>query len=327
MIGAARNALKRQIGQPGVDLPDRRSYEDLSALALRAFEDMESSLEKNRLEFEKQGIRSHGLFERLLGFQLVLSAAVLAQRPAGYKGGIPQGAADEIWAERYIMSLLAHNVNYLHPAAQALEQNLMTAYEALMRPVDESIPKSFYIMAHPETTKNFMLMEMYSAWRSPNPDQKYLDSIDEFLKSPQPQKLLGGLQITAKTFGKFCKSHSNKRVRARIYNAETLEAQETLYARLSYSSHANMLRPFQVQRDPGLSGRLMDLTTVLSFFNLFLTANSQHRHLKRRGPWEQAEQFVKSAAEDMGVRYSLANMYPDEAEYTKKLPIQLEPLK
>ena len=142
----------------------------------------------------------------------------------------------------------------------------------------ESIPKSFYIMRHPETARNFMLVEMYSAWRSPNPRQEGIDSIGEFLKSPQPQKLLGGQRITAERFRKLRKNHSNKRLRERIYDVET-EAQESLYARFSYSAHANMLRPFPFPPDPELSGRFMDFTTVLSFFNLFLLANSQHRRL------------------------------------------------
>lgn len=285
---------------------------------------MESSLEKNRLEFGRQCIRPGRLLERLLGFQLILSDAIVAQRPAEYEEGVPQGASDEVRAKNYILSLLVHNVNYLFPAVQALGQNLMTAYESLMRPVVESIPKSFYIMEHQETAKDFMLVEMHSAWRSPNPNQKYIDSIGEFLKLPQPQKLLGGRQITAEIFDEFRRSHSNKRVRARLYRAKTLEDQEDLYAKLSYSSHANMLRPFQFPRDPELSGRFMDFTTGLSFFNLFLLANSQHGHLEGRGLWEQTAQFVHSAAEDLGQFYHPANMYPDEAEYTKKLPIRLE---
>ena len=306
-------------------LSDCRSYEDLSALALRAFEDLESSLEKNRLEFGERGARPGRFFERLLGFQLVLIGAVVVHGPARRKDGIPQGASDGIWAENYVLHLLAHNVNYLLPAVQALGQNLMAAYEALTRPVAESIPKSFYIMAHPETARNFMLKETYSAWRSPNPGQKYIDSIGEFLKSPQPQKLLGGRQIEAEIFDEFCKSHSNKRVRARLYSDKTLEAQEELYAGLSNSSHANMFRPFEFPPGSELSGRFMDFVTDLSFFNLFLLANSQSRTFKEVGLWEKSEQFVVSAAKDLGVYYNRANMYPDEAEYTENLAIRLGP--
>ena len=303
---------------------DCRSYEDMSAFALRAFEDMESSLEKNRLEFEKQSIRSRGLFERLLGFQLFLRNAVAISRTFGSEGGRTQGAPGEFRAETYVPLMLGHNVNYLLPAVQALEQDLMTACKALVRPVAESIQKSFYIMARPDAAKNFKLIDVYSEWVSDNPRQKHGDAVREFLRLPKPQKLMGH-QITANQFGKLCEKHSAGSIRKCLYNDETLKDQAALYAHLNSSSHANTSGDFSVRCDPELSGRFMDFAAELSLLNLFMLANSQHGRLKELGLWEKSAQFVEHAAEDLGHHHRPANMYPDEAEYTKNLKIKLEP--
>jgi len=306
------------------DLSACRSYEDMSALALRAFEDMESSLEKNRLEFGKQGIRSRGLFERFLGFQIFLRNAVAISRISGSGSGRTQGAPGEFRAETYVLLMLGHNVNYLLPAVQALEQDLLTSCQALMRPVAESIQKSFYIMARPNAARKFKLIDMCSEWVSDNPRQKHGDAVKEFLRLPNPQKLMGR-QITANQFGKLCEKHSAGSIRRRLYNDKTLKDQAALYAHLNSSSHANASGDCSVRRDPELSGRFMDFTAELSFLNLFMLANSQHGRLKELGLWEKPAQFVRRAAEDLGQHHSPANMYPDEAEYTKNLKIKLGP--
>ena len=298
-----------------------RSYEDLSALALRAFEDMESSLEKNRLEFGKQNIRSRGLFERLLGFQIFLRDAVAISRISGSGSGRTQGAPGEFSAETYVLLMLGHNVNYLLPAMQSLEQDLLTSCQAMMRPVAESIQKSFYIMARPDAARNFKLMDMCSEWVSDNPRQKHGDAVREFLQLPKPQKLMGR-RITANQFRKLCEKHSSGSIRKCLYN-KTLKDQAVLYAHLNSSSHANASGDFSVRRDPEQSWRFMDFTAELSFLNLFMLANSQHGRLKELGLWEKSAQFVQHAAEDLGQHHRPANMYPDDAEYTKKLPIRL----
>ena len=308
-----------------MDLSDCRSYEDMSAFALHVFGEFEGQMKENRLEFEKQGIRSRGLLERLLGFQIFLRNAVAISHVSGSKGGRTQGAPSELSAEAYVLLMLGHNINYMLPAVQALEQDLMTAHKALMRPVADSIQKSFYLMARPNATRNFKLIDMYSGWVSENPSQKYRDAVEEFMRLPEAQKLFGE-QITANQFRKLCEKHSAARIRRYLYNDETLKDQAVLYAHLNSSSHANTSGDSSVRRAPELSGRFMDFATGLSFFNLFLLANSQHRHLEELGLWEQIVQFVKSAAEDLGQFYHPANMYPDEAEYTEKLPIRLEPV-
>lgn len=306
-----------------MDFSDCRSYGDTSAFALCVFGEFEGGLEKNRLDFEKQGIRSRGLFERLLGFQLFLRNAVAISRTFGSEGGRTQGAPGEFSAETYILLMLSHNINYLLPAVQALEQDLMTAHKALMRPVAESIQKSFYIMARPNTARNFKLIDMCSEWVSDNPRQKHDDVVKEFLRLPKPQKLMGR-QITSNQFKKLCKKHSAGSIRKCLYNDKTLKDQAALYAHLNSSSHANMSGDYSVRRDPELSWRFMNFTAELSFLNLFMLANSQHGHLKELGLWEKSEQFVKDAAKDRSKHHSLP-MCPDKAEYTKNLAIRWNP--
>ena len=306
-------------------LSDCHSYEDLSAFALGAFGEFKGQLEENRLEFEKQNIRSRGLFERLLGFQRFLSNAASVPRLSGSGGGRPQDASGEFSAETYTLLMLGYNIQYMLPAVQALEQNLMTVYENLVRSVVESIPKSFYIMARPSSAKNFRLIDMYSGWVSENSGQKHRDAVEEFLQLPEPQKLLGE-QITPNQFGELCKKHSAGHIRKRLYVDEDIKTQAVLYAHLNSSSHSSTIRPSQLRRDPEQSAQFMDLATELSFFNLFLLVNSQSRTLEKLGLWEKSELFVKSAANELYPCYRTTNLYP-KAEYTKNLIIQMEPLK
>lgn len=307
-----------------MDLQDCLSAEEVSAFALRAFGEFEGQLEQNRLEFEKQGIRPGGLFERMLGFQHFLSETASAPYLSGESEIGEQSAPDEDLAELSILFMLGHNMRYLLPAMRALEQDLTPAYEVLVRPVVESIPKSFYLMARPHAVRSLMAIDLYSAWRSQNPRQKYRDSAGGFFRLPRPRKLLGKT-ITPEQFSDLRKNHSNKRIRECLYGDETLKLQTDLYAKLSSSSHANMFRPFPAPRDPARSEYLENVTAALSFFNLFLLANSQKRTLEELGLWEQSVLFVRNAAKDLGRFSHLANLYPDKAGYTENLAMRLGP--
>lgn len=308
-----------------MDLPDCCSAEEMSAFALRAFGEFEGQLEQNRLEFKKQGIRPGGLFERMLGFQHFLSDRASAAYLSGESESDEQSAPDENLAEFSILFMLGHNTRYLLPAMRALEQDLAPAYEGLVRPVVESIPKSFYLMARPHTVRSFMVIDLYSTWRSRNPRQRYRDSAGEFLRLPRPRKLLGET-ITPAQFSGLRKKHSNRHIRECLYGDETLKLQTDLYAKLSSSSHANVFRPFPVPREPERSEYFENVATALSFFNLFLLVNSQSRTLKEMGLWEPSVLFVRNAAKDLGRFYHLANLYLDKAEYTENLPIRLGPV-
>ena len=307
-----------------MDLQDCLSAEEVSAFALRAFGEFGGQLEQNRLEFEKQGIRPGGLFERMLGFQHFLSETASAPYLSGESKIGEQSAPDEDLAELSILFMLGHNMRYLLPAMRALEQDLTPAYEVLVRPVVESIPKSFYLMARPHAVRSLMAIDLYSAWRSQNPRQKYNDSVDEFFRSSRPRELLGKT-MTATDFSDLHRQHSNKRIRECLYVDEILKLQTDLYAKLSSSSHANVFRPFPAPREPARSEYFENVTAALSFFNLFLLVNSQSRTLKDLGLWEPSVLFVRNAAKDLGQFYHLANLYPDKAEYTKNLAIHLGP--
>lgn len=307
-----------------MDLPDCRSAQDLRAFALGAFVDFAGSLEKNRLEFGRQGIEPSGLFERLLGFQLYLRDRASNPNLAGIKSGRAQDSSDQIQAENYVLFMLGHNSSYLLPAVQALEQDLVAAYKCLMRPVAESIQKSFYLMGHPQAAKHFELIDLHSQWVSENPHQKRPQPFEEFLQLPGPRKLLDG-KITSDEFYELRRKYSAGRVRRCLYSDKALKDQAILYAHLNSSVHANPFGKFQIRRDPVLTEHFMDFATNLSFFNLFLLANAQSEPLKELGLWEKTEQFLGIAAKDLGRHYMMANMYPDKAEYTKNLKIRLEP--
>ena len=158
----------------------------------------------------------------------------------------------------------------------------MTACKALVRPVAESIQKSFYIMARPDAAKNFKLIDMYSEWVSDNPRQKHGDAVKEFLRLPKPQKLMGH-QITTNRFRKLCEKHSAGSIRKCLYNDKTLKDQAALYAHLNSSSHANTSGDFSVRRDPELSWRFMDFTAELSLLNLFMPGQLSARAFERTG--------------------------------------------
>ena len=276
------------------------------------------------MKFIEQNIGSYELFERLTGFQIRVQSEVSKKRPesASRRTGSPTNC---ILAEMFILGMLHQNTGYMFSARRALEHDLPHVCGSLMRNVVESVPKSFYLLANPHAVKKFMLGEAHMTYKSKNPPAKNLDSATEFLKSTYAQELLDGEQIAPKEFLEFVYKHKHLDICEKIYGKDTLQLQRELYSALSASSHASMSRFATPSRDPVLEGRFVNMLTDLSFFSMFLTANSQHRLLRDAGLARSVERFVKGAWQDLGRPDPLTDMYPDEPECLDSLALKLPP--
>ena len=292
--------------------------DDPWGFSLRAYSELKESLEKNKREFA--GKHPRELFERLLSFQESVNNKILGLHLSKDER-MRQDASDDVMMENYSLSLSIHNIRYLLLARDALEQNLTSACESLMRPVAESIPKLVYIIACPHTVINFILIEKYPAWKSKNA-AKDNNPIEKFLQSPQQQKLLNGRQMTSKRFTDFRKQHRSTEIRKLIYDSETLELQNKLHSSLNIGSHANSRRPSPRQYDPGVYERSAGIADGLSFFNLFVMLNSQSKSLKELQLVDASKRFIEKAKQELGQWYTITNMYP-KAEYREKLWIKL----
>ena len=276
------------------------------------------------MAFIAQNIGWYELFEQLTGFQIHVQSEVSKKHPesASRRTGRP---ANCILTEIFLLGVLNQNADYLFSAWRALEHGLPHICGSLMRNVVESVPKSFYLLANPHAVKKFRLSEMYLTYRSKNPQAKNRDLAPEFLKSQKAQKTLDGEQITPEEFLEFSYGHKHPDICKKIYDDDTFQLQIKLYSMLSSSSHASMSRFATPSRHPVLEGRFANMLTDLSFFSLFLTANSQHRLLRDAGLAQCVERFVKGAWHDLGSPDPLTNMYPDGPEYPDCLEIKLPP--
>ena len=295
------------------------SNEDGSILVFRK---LEESLEKNRLKFVKQNSALCDAFERIIGFQHVIHAKISAKHEKHKDDWAHRGTPDEILTEVFVLGLLHKNTQYLVSARHVLAQRTLHASGSLVRPVVESIPKSFYLMARSQTIKKFMLVELYPTWKAKHPisDQP----IKAFLEFPETRKILNG-QATEKEFNKFCKNYNGTRIRKEIYDGKTLELQNQLYAALSSSSHPSLFRTFTPEHSPKLSRNFMQIITDLSFLNLFLTINSQRRLLDERR-FAESREFMRKIWKDVGPLSRFAHMYPSKDEYRNNLAITIESL-
>ena len=289
---------------------------------ISVFDRIAESMEKRRREFARQNAGPYDLCRRLIGFQHVMHDTAWSRHKdesKGYVEGTP--VADEIRAELAILDTLGQNKLSLLSALHALAGGSVHAAGSLVRPVFESVPKSFYLMARPQTAKMFMLLEAYRIWNASSPSAKLPGPIKSFMESPETQEFLGGDRVAAGEFKKFRDTHKIGDIRERVYDGETLDRQKQTYAVLSFSSHAGVLRGF-TSSEPGVSKRFMEITAELSFANLFLTANSQSRLLESRGLSESAE-LMRGALQDMAPKYRFADMYPSDDLYTGGLSVTL----
>ena len=291
--------------------------------SILVFRQLEESLEKNRIEFVKQNSALCDVFGRIIGFQHVIQRNVSDKHEKHKDDWARRGVPDEILTEVFILGLLHKNVEYLVSARHILARRTLHASGSLVRPVAESVPKSFYLMARPQTIKKFMLLELYPTWKANHPTSD--QPIAAFLEFPETRTLLNGQQITAKEFNQFRDNYNSTRIRREIYDGKTLELQNQLYAALSSSSHPSLFRTFTPERSPRLSRSFMQIITDLSFLNLFLTINSQKRLLDERCFLESRE-FMRKVWKDVGPLSRFAQMYPSKDKYLNNLAITIESL-
>lgn len=289
-----------------------------------SFDSMEASMKRRRSEFIEQNARSYDLFKRLIGFQHTIHKAV-ADKHTAKPEGLPRNTpiTDKNRAEIAVFSILDQNKQYLLSASRALTWRFLHASGSLARPVFESIPKSFYIMAHPQTAGKFMLLEVYLKWKS---DHASLNatSFGAFLEDRQTKETLERVGITAEELGRFRKKHTAKFIRAEIYDGETLKFQDQLYAALSSSSHPSVFRSAERASDKMLS-KFIEIINHLSFLNLFLTINSQNTLLDDRTRSE-SEKFMRAVLKDVDPQHKFSGMYPSKDEYRGNLAITIESL-
>ena len=297
---------------------------DWHSVSLHAFGGFEESRQRKQMEFIAKNIGWYELFEQLTGFQIHVHSEVSKRHSesASRRTGKP---TNYILTEFFLLNMMHQNTGYLFSAWRALEHGLPHVCGSLMRNAVESVPKSLYLIANPHTIKKFKLSEMYLTYRSKNPQAKNRDLAPKFLKSQKAKETLDGEQITPEEFLEFSYGHKHPDICKKIYDDDTFQLQIELYSMLSASSHASMDRFDTPWRDPVLEGRFANMLTDLSFFSLFLTANSQHRLLRDAGLARDVERFVKGAWQDLGSPDPLTDMYPDEPEYTDCLELKLPP--
>lgn len=287
-----------------------------------AFAEFEKSLQKNQFEFIEQNIGSYELFERLVGFQNAIHNLVSKKHGESGSALKHQHISDELFTELNLAKLLRQNIRYVFSAWRVLEHNTIYASGSLIRSVVESVPKSFYLMKHPDTVKKFMLDEVYMIYRSKNPPASDKCLIPEFLKSERLWQILRGDQITPEEFIEFRKEHKNCKIREKIYDDKTRQLQREFLVPLNAGAHATAIRLHTIRPKPELSRSLAKIITDLSFLNLFLTANSQHRVLSDAGLTQDVERFIGQAWQDLGGLDPVTRMYPDKPEYLESLKIK-----
>ena len=186
----------------------------------------EQGLQDNQLNFIENHICSYKLFEQMMGFQYFLNNEITN---AYNRRQTPKNLSDQILTDESVMAILQQNILYLFSALRPLEQGSVHAYCALVRPVLESVHKCFFLMKHPESTRKFLLSETYDAWKRTQQYEKSPATPQAFLESDAAQWALRGRKITPDEFNKFRDSHTNHRIRAKIYKTDTLRHQHSFY--------------------------------------------------------------------------------------------------
>ena len=255
---------------------------------------------QQELFFIQKNIKSYPLLEKLLGFTFSLNNALL---PIYIKiiDDIEEPKhlhiSDELMVEGSIVALCALNLHSIWHAIRPLEQNSIHNCANMIRPVYEAIPKMFYVLRHPESIWEISLREEFGLWltqqqfyeeinqigiskgfmqNNPKPNQSDLE--DLYLRcylthNPQGKTLQEKIKMNdSKTASKkFKGKYNNDWFRTKIYSGESLRMQNTVYASLSMSSHANFTRSRNsIEYDSILSPQFFKILTDLAFFNLYI---------------------------------------------------------
>ncbi len=131
------------------------------------------------------------------------------------------------------------------------------------------------------------------------------------------------LKITpSKTFykEKFRGKYNNQWYRAKIYTEDSLAMQNTVYASLSQSSHANITRSnIDIKYDPVMSLQFFKILTDLTFFNLYVFFNAAYFAIHQIKELENTKKFIIDVQQELGSYYAMTHIYPDVPEYIESL--------
>ena len=288
----------------------------------RVFAELEQMLQDRQLEFVKNHIGSYELFERMMGFQCFLNNEV---SDVHSQTQVSENLSDQILTDGSVMIILQHNLLYLFSALRPLEQGAFHVYRALIRPVLESVPKCFFLIGHPESTRDFLLAEAYDEWRISQQHKNLPAVYEQFFESDVAQWVLRGRKITPDQFAKFRRSLTNHEIRAKVYEAATLRRQRSFYSALNTSLHANVLRSMPLKEEQFSEDEEVKILTDLSFFNLFLMVNSQHGTLHSLGLLEEAKRFILDAQKSLKFHLGVTYLYPDKKECWENLILRPRP--
>lgn len=312
---------------------------------------MEKEGINNQFQFIQDNIESYPLFEKLLGYQRIMNNLIVSSlSKENDELGDPKylNISDEQIAEQANSNLFSLNITNLFHSLRPLEQNNIHVCASIIRPIFEAIPKMIYILHHPEDIRIIMIKEEFSIWK-PKKDLKCSkksepllsknDALKKFLtididdqvneveieddvdKEDFAKRILGNneIEINDKFFKNFHNKYNNSWYRNQIYSQKQLKLLDVVYGNFSLSSHANINRT-----RTGIKYNLKDSTNMmkviidLSFFNLLVGLNTNHRTLHKIGELENAVNFVKGVQQELQVHLMMTYLYPDHKEYQKK---------
>jgi len=294
----------------------------------------------SRLFFIKENISSYPILEKLLGFTFELNNRLLPIYDKRIED-IPEpknlNVTNEAMTEGSIVAACALNLHSIWHAIKPLEENSINNCANVIRSVYESIPKMFYVLRYPENIYFILLQEEFGLWVS---QQKYRDIVAkkelledfEYLNQYLTEDE-GGIKFqdrlnltTSKTFYKsFAGKYNNQWYRNKIYTDESLKMQDTVYASLSQSSHANFTRSRrEIKYDPVLSPQFFKILTDISFFNLYLFFNASYTAIAELDEIKDTNNFIQETQTELKSFYSMTYLYPDVPEYMENLVLYPE---
>lgn len=288
-----------------------------------------------RLYFIKENISSYPLLEKLLGFTFELNASlfpIYTKRIANISNPKHLNVTNEAMAEGSIVANCALNLHSIWHAIKPLEENSINNCANVIRTVYESIPKMFYVLRHPEDIHLILLHEEFGLWIS---QEKYRDTINnkeifensEYFKKYLTEDKEGikfqdmlNLNISKTYYKNFAGKYNNQWFRDKIYTNESLKMQDTVYASLSQSSHANFTRSRrEIKYDPILSPQFFKILTDLSFFNLYIFFNTSHTAITELNEFVDTQNFIQEVQTELRTFFSMTYLYPDVSEYVESL--------
>ena len=291
--------------------------------------------ESRRLE-TKKFIRNNTddclLFEKILGFQYELNQKIAPMYNQEYEQTRKiRKITDQELTKNTVFNLCSQNIPFLFEARMMLERNDLSACANTIRSTYESIPKMFYLLHKHDETFYVICHELFNAMKpqleydcyqknkSAKSDQVLSDFIDYIKKTPFGSTHNTEVDIMCDFFQKF----SNQYYRNQVYVGERLKLQNVTYGLLSSNSHANTKRFTQIgNNDAETSKKYMKILIDLSFFNLYVQANTCSDKLVETNEMDDVFGFINSVNNELENYFEITNLYPNNPEYMQNLVIK-----